>query len=58
MLRLTHREPLTVNMCRQYYEAEDAPLAKAFKVSIEQRPRIAAYLASERCQPWDKDSMM
>jgi glutathione S-transferase len=46
------------NVCRQYYEAEAAPLAKAFKASIEQRPRIAAYLASERCQPWDKDSMM
>jgi glutathione S-transferase len=44
--------------CRPHYEAQDAPLAKAFKASIQRRPRIAAYLASERCQAWDKDSMM
>uniref|UniRef100_A0A383VC28 Glutathione transferase n=1 Tax=Tetradesmus obliquus TaxID=3088 RepID=A0A383VC28_TETOB len=43
---------------RPYYEAQAAPLAKAFQASIAQRPRIAAYLASPRCQPWDKDSMM
>lgn len=43
---------------RQYYEAQEAPVAKAFKAGIQQRPRIAAYLASDRCQPWDSDSMM
>jgi glutathione S-transferase len=43
----------------QYYDqVEDAPLAKAFKDSMAARPRIAAYLASDRCPPWDKDSMM
>lgn len=43
---------------KEYYDAVDAPLCKAFKASIQQRPNIAAYLQSERCQPWDTDSMM
>jgi glutathione S-transferase len=42
----------------QFYDAVEAPTAKAFQASIAARPRIAAYLASERCQPWDADSMM
>lgn len=41
-----------------YYEAVDTPLAKAHAERIAVRPRIAAYLASERCPPWDADSMM
>ncbi|KAF8071007.1 Beta-carotene ketolase [Scenedesmus sp. PABB004] len=41
-----------------WYGPLDAPLAKAFAASIAARPRIAAYLASPRCQPWDADSMM
>jgi glutathione S-transferase len=44
--------------CRPWYDAQAARLAKSFQASIQQRPRIAAYLASPRCQPWDKDSMM
>jgi len=42
----------------EWYDPLEAPLCKAFKASIEQRPRIQAYLSSERCQPWDTDSMM
>ncbi|PNH06889.1 hypothetical protein TSOC_006688 [Tetrabaena socialis] len=41
-----------------YYDAVEAPLAKAHQAAIAARPRIAAYLASSRCQPWDTDSMM
>lgn len=35
-----------------------APRLQAFKAAIAARPRIAAYLASERCPPWDEDSLM
>jgi glutathione S-transferase len=41
-----------------YFDAVDAPLCKAFLVAMGERPGIKAYLASERCQPWDADSMM
>ncbi|KAG2483047.1 hypothetical protein HYH03_018076 [Edaphochlamys debaryana] len=41
-----------------YYAAQETPLAKAHQAAIAARPRIAAYLHSERCQPWDSDSMM
>ncbi|KAF5829064.1 hypothetical protein DUNSADRAFT_16621 [Dunaliella salina] len=43
---------------KPYYDAQEAPLAKALQSRVAQRPRIAAYLASDRCQPWDADSMM
>lgn len=43
---------------KAYYHSVDAPLAKALQAAVAARPRIAAYLASERCQPWDADSMM
>jgi glutathione S-transferase len=43
---------------KEWYDPLEAPLCRAFKASIEQRPRIQAYLSSERCQAWDKDSMM
>jgi len=42
----------------QYYDAQAAPLCKAFQARVAARPRIAAYLASDRCLPWDADSMM
>ncbi|KXZ42755.1 hypothetical protein GPECTOR_120g422 [Gonium pectorale] len=43
---------------RAYFDAVEAPLAKAHQARIAARPRIAAYLSSGRCQPWDTDSMM
>lgn len=45
---------------RPYYDTAiaDAPRCKALQAAVAARPRIAAYLASERCQPWDADSMM
>ncbi|GLC46199.1 hypothetical protein PLESTM_001839600 [Pleodorina starrii] len=43
---------------KQYYDAVDAPRAKEHQRRIASRPRIVAYLQSDRCQPWDKDSMM
>lgn len=42
----------------EWYEKIDAPGCKAFRERIGARPNIAAYLASERCYDWDKDSMM
>lgn len=44
--------------CSEYYKAQDTPLAKALQARVAARPRIAAYLQSSRCQPWDTDSMM
>ncbi len=43
---------------KQWYDAVEAPLTKAFQARIAARPNIAAYLESDRCLPWDKDSMM
>ncbi|KAG2423230.1 hypothetical protein HXX76_015486 [Chlamydomonas incerta] len=43
---------------RQWYDAVEAPAAKAHQARIAARPRLAAYLASDRCLPWDGDSMM
>lgn len=43
---------------KQYYDAIDAPVCKAFLKAMQERPLIKAYLASSRCQPWDADSMM
>lgn len=43
---------------RQYYDSIDAPVCKAFQQAIAERPNIKAYLSSDRCQPWDADSMM
>lgn len=43
---------------RQYYESIDAPVCKAFLQAMSERPNIKAYLQSDRCQPWDADSMM
>jgi glutathione S-transferase len=42
----------------QYYDTIDAPVCKAFLRAMSERPNIKAYLASDRCQPWDADSMM
>ncbi|GLI60934.1 hypothetical protein VaNZ11_003170, partial [Volvox africanus] len=43
---------------KQYYDAIEAPRAKEHQMRIASRPRIQAYLNSNRCQPWDTDSMM
>lgn len=44
---------------RTYFDdIHDAPICKAFMQAIADRPRIKAYLESERCQPWAEDSMM
>lgn len=37
---------------------DDVPLFRAHGARMAQRPRIADYLASERCQPFSGDSMM
>ncbi len=44
----------------EYYAREmaGAPLLTAFKARIAERPRIKAYLQSDRCQPFDTDSCM
>ena len=34
------------------------PLLKAFKVRLESRPNLAAYFKSERCKPFEGNSMM
>lgn len=57
----SERERARVSICglhRPYYDAQDAPRAKALQARVAARPRIAAYLESERCKPWDTDSMM
>ena len=36
----------------------DVPLLRAFGARMAERPRLAAYLASPRCQPFSGDSMM
>ncbi|GFR48365.1 hypothetical protein Agub_g10255, partial [Astrephomene gubernaculifera] len=41
-----------------HYDAVEAPRAKEHQARMAARPRIRDYLASERCQPWDTDSMM
>lgn len=45
---------------REHYDREMAgrPELREFKERIGRRPRIAAYLASGRCPPWDQDSLM
>ncbi|PNW87542.1 hypothetical protein CHLRE_02g142200v5 [Chlamydomonas reinhardtii] len=43
---------------RRWYDDVEAPAAKAHQARIAARPRLAAYLASPRCPPWDSDSMM
>ncbi|GBF93001.1 hypothetical protein Rsub_05837 [Raphidocelis subcapitata] len=45
---------------REWYAPamETAPRLAAFKRRIGARPRIAAYLASDACPPWDRDSLM
>ena len=40
------------------WAAQDVPLLKAFKKRMEERPKIAAYLASDRCAPPYGHSMM
>jgi len=40
------------------WAAQNVPLLKAFKKRMEERPRIAAYLASDRCIPFTGYSMM
>jgi glutathione S-transferase len=42
----------------QFYSSIDVPVCKAFLQAMRERPGIKAYLSSERCQPWDADSMM
>lgn len=37
---------------------QGAPLCAALAAQVAARSRIAAYLASSRCQPWDRDSLM
>ncbi len=43
-----------------YYESAmaSAPRLRAFKEAVGGRPRIKTYLESERCPPWDADSLM
>lgn len=45
---------------KEWYDAAvaGAPRVAAFKERVAARPRIAAYLASGRSPPWDKDSLM
>lgn len=43
---------------KQYFDAQEAPVCKAFMHAMAERPNLKAYLASDRCQPWDADSMM
>jgi len=42
----------------EVWAAQNVPLLKAFKKRMEERPRIAAYLASDRCIPFSGYSMM
>jgi hypothetical protein len=39
-------------------EIAQSPLVLALRDRIAERPNIKAYLASDRCLPWDNDSMM
>jgi glutathione S-transferase len=34
------------------------PRTAAHRAAVAARPRVAAYLASNRCPPWDEDSLM
>ena len=34
------------------------PVVTSFKARMEERPRLKAYFASERCRPFGGDSMM
>merc|ERR1719215_46451 len=48
-----------LRVCKfQFAEAYQAPLLERFVENIAARPRIAAYLASERCRPFVGNSMM
>jgi hypothetical protein len=37
---------------------EDIPLLKAFMTRISARPNLAAYFKSDRCRPFEGNSMM
>ncbi|XP_064633372.1 glutathione S-transferase P 2-like [Lineus longissimus] len=37
---------------------DTVPLLKAFKLRMEERPRLAAYFKSDRCRPFEGSSMM
>ncbi len=41
-----------------FWDAQDVPCLKAFYAAFCQRPRLAAYRASDRKVPWGGDSMM